>query len=626
MAGNAEEPLHSERPDQGAVATGKPPAWSSLGLGGGGAMYTPAISPADPRLILLSCDMGGAYRSTDGGTNWELIHYRQLTSSTFARPVWHPTDPNIAFAAGGRNGPMKWTHDKGQNWSAVPASPRAVSAIAIDPGHPRLILVGSRGSIYRSTDAGTHWQQVGAVRGRALAFHVDQTSPVDHRTCFAATDLCILRSDDGGTSWRELAGTFGPGPILALAGGSNAKTNACVLYCSVERRAVGGQVTGGIYRSVDRGASWTRAAVDAAIEQGQERTPRLLQYEFVATTDVDPSRVYATRGQDGKVFRSDDGGAAWHETLFPAMSSAKFNLGPNYLVDEPGTGGDTISGLGINPANPEHVIVVDWMECLITKNGGKTWASAHTRSAEEAGRRGKGMRWINPGLVVTTVWNYYLDPFQPNRHYIAYTDIGYARSTDAGNTWFWQTGKPLRNTTYELALDPDTPGTIWAAFADLHDIPQNNVISGRHYFANASGGIGVSTDFGATWTDSSAGLPGKPMTSVIVDPKSPKTRRTLYASAFEAGVYVSEDGGKSWTNRSDGLGAPGTNLRACRLILHSDGTLFCLVTALRRDGRFQTQGQASIGRAIVPRAGPGSTGHARCSGPRTTTSILETAG
>jgi hypothetical protein len=39
--------------------------------------------------------------------------------------------------------------------------------------------------------------------------------------------------------------------------------------------------------------------------------------------------------------------------------------------------------------------------------------------------------------------------------FIAYTDIGFARSTDAGRTWFWQTVRPLRNTTYELAFDPD---------------------------------------------------------------------------------------------------------------------------------------------------------------------------
>src|SRR4051812_27687790 len=85
------------RPDAGTGDS----RWTSLGLGGGGAMFTPAISPVDPNLILLNCDMGGSYRSTDGGASWELIHYRELTSSTQVNPAWHPTDRNVAFTASG---------------------------------------------------------------------------------------------------------------------------------------------------------------------------------------------------------------------------------------------------------------------------------------------------------------------------------------------------------------------------------------------------------------------------------------------------------------------------------------------------------------------------------------------
>ncbi|HZW32943.1 MAG TPA: hypothetical protein VFF52_19665, partial [Isosphaeraceae bacterium] len=320
------------------------------------------------------------------------------------------------------------------------------------------------------------------------------------------------------------------------------------------------------------------------------RGARPAQYEFVLTTDVNPARVYASRGADGQVFRSDDRGTTWHRTLFQSRRSPEFNVGPNYRLDETNGWGETISGFGINPVNPDEVIATDWMDCLITRDGGKTWEAAHTRSAEEPGRRGKGMRWVHTGLVVTTVWHYYLDPFEPNRHYIAYTDIGYARSTDAGKTWYWQFGRPLRNTTYELAFDPETPGRIWAAFADLHDIPNWNVIAGRHYFARASGGVGISTDFGVTWKDTSQGLPGKPITSVIVDPRSPKGSRTLYASAFEAGVYTSTDGGQRWARTAGSPGAPGVNVRTCRLILHADGTLFCLVTGLRKDRRWVAEG------------------------------------
>jgi hypothetical protein len=61
-------------------------SWHPLGMGAGGAMFTPAISPADPKRILVSCDMSGVYRSDDGGKSWEMIHYRQLSDSTKVRP------------------------------------------------------------------------------------------------------------------------------------------------------------------------------------------------------------------------------------------------------------------------------------------------------------------------------------------------------------------------------------------------------------------------------------------------------------------------------------------------------------------------------------------------------------
>lgn len=575
------------------------PAWTSLGLSGGGAMYTPAVSPVDPNLILLGCDMGGAYRTTDGGKNWEMIHYRQLAGSTRVRPAWHPKEANVAFAASGwGGGSMKVTRDKGKTWASVPGAPANVTAIGIDPERPARMLAGGRGIIARSEDGGKTWTrsqaQAQALRGRVLEFHFDRTSPADHRVCFAATDQAVLRSDDAGATWNETPTRPGAGPIAGFTGGSNQSSQSCIFYCSVgtgaENATGGGGAEvgneGGVYRSEDRGKTWTLITIPSTPSpRGRSSQP-----EFILTTDVDPSRVYVAGGRGGRVLRSDDRGANWHPILFPTLKEPEGNVGPSYLIDERGSSRDNVSGFGVNPADPDQIVVTDWMSCYITRNGGKTWDAAHTRSAEEAGKRGKGMRWINNGLVVTSVWHYHIDPFEPNRHYISYTDVGFARSTDAGKTWYWQTGRPLRNTTYELAFDPEIPGTIWGAFADLHDIPNNNVISGRHYFARAGGGVGVSTDFAATWKDTSRGLPGKPVVSVVVDPRSPKGQRTLYASVFEEGVYKSTDNGQTWTKTGDGVGKAGGSKRACRLILHRDGTLFCLVTALRKDGRFVAEG------------------------------------
>jgi hypothetical protein len=44
-------------------------AWEPVGLSGGGALFAPAISPVDPNLMMLNCDMSAAYVSEDGGRN-----------------------------------------------------------------------------------------------------------------------------------------------------------------------------------------------------------------------------------------------------------------------------------------------------------------------------------------------------------------------------------------------------------------------------------------------------------------------------------------------------------------------------------------------------------------------------
>ena len=94
--------------------------------------------------------------------------------------------------------------------------------------------------------------------------------------------------------------------------------------------------------------------------------------------------------------------------------------------------------------------------------------------------------------MVTTTWHHYVDPFETNRHYIAYTDIGMARSLDAGKSWIWWDHKswaPWRNTCYEMAFDPEIPGKIWGAFSDVHDIPNDNIISERHGHSRAGWGV-----------------------------------------------------------------------------------------------------------------------------------------
>ncbi len=565
--------------------------WESLGISGGGGMFTPAISPHDPKLMLVNCDMSCAFRTTDGGESWEMIHHHYLIGSTKCRPVFHPSDPKTVFAASGWEGQLRVSHDRGSTWEPIEGGPREVVELAIDRENGDFLLAGSWQGAKRSTDGGKSWEQGTGLTGTVVGFHIDRTSPKNKRRCFAGTTQGVFVSENAGADWERIGTGLPEAELYAFSGGSNAKSNEVVLYCTTAGKEVNGSYVGGVYRSTDRGLTWQQAMgegmeVEAREHWGQCRVP---QYEWVLTTDVRPLTVYAARTWGGQVFRSDDGGERWRPLLFHEGADERFNLEPNYITAEMGGYPDNISGIGIHPDDPEMVVVTDWMNCQITKDGGKTWDTLHTRRASGQGALAKGQRWVNTGLVVTTVWHYYLDPFEPNRHYIAYTDIKFARSEDAGKTWYSQWDEPLRNTTYELAFDPETPGKIWGAFSDLHDIPNMNVISGRHYWPEAGGGVGISEDFAKTWRDTSEGLPGKPVTSIVMDPRSPKGKRTLYASVFEAGVFKSIDDGRTWVKKSNGLGAP-SNMRACRFILHKDGTLFCLVTALLQDDQFKPEG------------------------------------
>ncbi|MHC4095716.1 MAG: WD40/YVTN/BNR-like repeat-containing protein [Planctomycetota bacterium] len=542
--------------------------WEPVGLSGGGGMFSPAISGAEPNLMMLNCDMSAAYISEDGGRNWRMINHAQLRSDTRCRPGFHPSNPNIIYASSG--GRLRVSRDRGRTFTLIGNLRESLyGEIAINPSDPDVMLVGTRsGKCRLSRDAGKTWTSCIGPNGQIIGFHFDRTSK--NRTIFAATDKGIWRSDDGGQTWAEKTDGLPWKEIQGFAGSSNSEDNIIMLYCTVRSKEESGKFKGGIYHSRDRGQTW-QWAMGRGINTETKKADQwaygsIAQYKQLET-----------------VYRSDDGGETWRDTYFMDPRFKRYNVAPNYFTASTGQsykGGDTPFGAAICNTDPDRLLLV-WSQCYITHDGGDTWFNGHTYPA--VGRKPEpGCEWVCNGLVVTTTWHYYLDPFEPNRHYIAYTDIGLARSTNSGKTWIWWDKKswaPWRNTCYEIAFDPETRGKMWGAFSNVHDIPNDNIISERHGH-NRPGGVCISRDFGTSWKHEAKGIPLKPVTSIVLDPGSPRDARTLYAGVFMEGVYKSTDDGKTWILKKNGLGHP-KNMRVYRVVLHSDGTLFAIICAKR---------------------------------------------
>jgi photosystem II stability/assembly factor-like uncharacterized protein len=555
-------------------------------------MFSPAISPADSNLMMLNCDMSAAYISEDGGHNWRMIHHAQLRSDTTCRPAFHPAVPAVIYASS--NGRLKISRDKGKTFAPIGNLKESLGGeIAINPSDPKLMLAGARnGHCWLSRDAGETWTLCPGPAGKVIAFHFDQTGP--GRSLFVATDQGIWRSDDAGQTWTDKTQGLPWKPIQGFAAGSDAGKQLVMLYCSIPSKDENGAFKGGLYRSRDRGETW-EPAMDAGLNTETQRADQwaygpISQYHQLLTTDARPLTVYAFNTSTGfhpphsdTAYRSDDGGQTWRATYFQDPRFKNYNITPDWETASCGQcfkGGETPFGVAICNTDPNRIILVS-NEAQITHDGGDTWFGGHTYPAPGQ-KPGRGSAWVCNGLVVTTTWHFYTDPFETNRQYICYTDIGMARSTDSGRSWIWWDPKswtPWRNTCYEMAFDPDIPGKIWGAFSDVHDIPNDNIISERHGHSRP-GGVCLSRDFAASWHNEASGLPAKPVTSVVLDPKSPNQARTLYAGVFERGVYKSTDDGKTWLAKKGGLGHP-NNLRVYRVILHHDGTLFAVICAKR---------------------------------------------
>ncbi len=266
-------------------------AWVSRGLDVT-TTYGVHFDPFEPRRVFVSTTDVGLFRSEDGGGSW-IGSSRGVPKEWRNTTYWVVFDPeerNLAWAA------FSGTHDL----------PRPKMWRHTDPDT-------FRGGIGLSTDGGRTWTPSwqGAPEGAVTHVLLDPASPKGSRTLYACVfGRGVYKSTDGGRSWTaKNAGLEGRQPFawrLTPAGDG-------VLYLVVSRRSEGGRIgddgDGALYRSRDGAGSWEKMPLPPGVNGPNA----------VTVDPRDPRRLYlsawpvATRGGDtgGGLLRSEDAGATW---------------------------------------------------------------------------------------------------------------------------------------------------------------------------------------------------------------------------------------------------------------------------------------------------------------------------
>jgi photosystem II stability/assembly factor-like uncharacterized protein len=167
----------------------------------------------------------GLFRSDDGGRSWQALTAPKTGAETDASFV------SLSFAGADGllldfdHGGLFATHDGGASWELIKKHPRLFSVLVLDEKH---FLAVSRDvpCLYSSTDGGRSWECV-EIGISTWGARPSQIAASDSRHIWiAAGDDALIRTTDGGKSWRGFSFPLGFVPTgLSFVSPSTGFTN-----------------------------------------------------------------------------------------------------------------------------------------------------------------------------------------------------------------------------------------------------------------------------------------------------------------------------------------------------------------------------------------------------------------
>lgn len=481
----------------------------NLNIGPNDQVFDVALDPSNPLNIWAGiADATGAQsvnvmRSTDNGATWSNRTPPLAAPMSCRAIAVDPGNSNtvIAVFGGDFGGGQVWTTtDGGDSWtdrsSGLPGNP--MQAVVYDG--TRLLVGGGQlfGSenvgLYKSTDVGATWSPLHDGTWPVLVVDAIAVDPNDAQTILVATDGSgVNRTTDGGGSWE-----IGIGGTAALAGRSlrfRPDSSAELLF---------GTASLAVFRSTDGGDHFAQSSTGIS---------DFNLFSIDANPLASNELAVAFQGQNnGGVLSSLDSGSTWQRESAPPTRYSAVRFAPDGKLYAISTGPSTVA-----------------QEGLYRREGNGSWTPLGPDQGPLYESDLNTMRFShnNANLIL-----------------LGGSDFGVAgfagtiwRSTDAGGTWtkVYQVGDFHRVTDIEIIED----GT-----------DQNMVAAWNSESGDNIGGALRSTDSGASWFDSSTGLPAffrSPR--LCASPTNPQTLLISASLSFQSGgLFRTTDSGATWTS------------------------------------------------------------------------------
>ncbi len=375
---------------------------------------------------------GGVWRTSDAGLTWNPVFDGQPIASIGAVEV-APSNPNVLYAGTGESDirsalssgdGVYRSSDAGKTWKNIGLrDTRQISRIVIDPRNPDVVYVGALGhaygpngerGVFKSTDGGATWSHV-----------------LDKGPTVGVSDLAIAAAN----------------PNILFAGTWSAHRPPWSTYAPLQGPG------GGLYRSTDSGTTWTQLNGNGLPDGEWGRVG--------VTVAPDGKRVYALieAGKKSGLYRSDDGGNAW--TL--ASGDSRITSRGWYFM-----------GITVDPNNPDVIYMPN---------------IALYRS-QDAGKTIQIVRGAPGGDDYHQLW---VDP-KNSAHLILGTDQGTTISLNRGETWSSWYNQPTAQ-FYHVITDNEFPYHVYGAQQDTGSIAVPNrtdhgQITGRDWYMVGGGESG----------------------------------------------------------------------------------------------------------------------------------------